>query len=159
MRKYWGNHQNREKRTNEIIELTQKFGDIFKIESTAGFMNEFDEKQQSVADYIRGKTLEEATRELHLLYTEQLPSRNENVHCLFGESGCKNTHLESCFHCPYAIPTFYALSSLGESIVARLKDYMNETKNRDEIKKIESYSFGIKDIIRSDKRIRKRNSL
>ncbi|MGR5961865.1 hypothetical protein ACT7DN_09425 [Bacillus paranthracis] len=151
-----GKSSNREKRTNEIIELTQKFGDIFKIESTAGFMNEFDEKQKSVVDYIRGKTLEEATRELHLLYTEQLPSRNENVHCLFGKSGCKNTHLENCFHCPYAIPTFYALSSLGESIVARIKDYVNETRTGMKLKKIESYSFGIEAIIRSDKRIRKK---
>ncbi|HDR4699512.1 MULTISPECIES: hypothetical protein [Bacillus cereus group] len=135
LEKVLGKSSDREKRTNEIIELTQNFGDIFKLEATAGFMNKFDEKQRSVADYIRGKTLEEATRELHLLYTEQLPSRNENVHCLFGESGCKNTHLESCFHCPYAIPTFYALSSLGESIVARLKDYMNETKKGMKLKK------------------------
>ncbi|EPY7704778.1 TPA: hypothetical protein ACGW5B_001328 [Bacillus paranthracis] len=135
LEKVLGKSSNREKRTNEIIELTQKFGDIFKIESTAGFMNEFDEKQKSVVDYIRGKTLEEATRELHLLYTEQLPSRNENVHCLFGKSGCKNTHLENCFHCPYAIPTFYALSSLGESIVARIKDYVNETRTGMKLKK------------------------
>lgn len=58
------------------------------------------------------------------LFAIKLPSKEDvDIQCLCHNSGCLRTDLNSCFECPYHIPSIYALSTLCESIKADFKKF------------------------------------
>ena len=116
----------REKRTTEIQFLTNHFGDIYKIEEIAGFLNVIQSDRKAILDRILSMGLEEALEFVNKIETQQLPSKQDNVQCMVAESGCvKKGKGTSCFDCAYAIPNYYALSALGASLQDRLNSYLD----------------------------------
>lgn len=119
----------REKRTTEIQFLTNYFGDIYKIEEIAGFLNVIQSDRKSILDRILSMGLEEALEFVNKIETHQLPSKQDNVQCMVAESGCvKKGQGISCFDCAFAIPNYYALSALGTSLQDRLNSYIDTQK-------------------------------
>lgn len=124
----------REKRTTEIQCLKNYFGDIHKIEEISGFLNVIQSDRKTVLDHILSMGLDEALEFLNKIETGQLPSKQENIQCMFAESGCvKKGQGVDCFDCAFSIPNYYALSSLGASLQDRLNRYVESQKFETEI--------------------------
>jgi len=119
----------REFRTNQITSIKERFGSIYKIEATSGFLNAIQSERQSIVDIIRSMSIQEVSEYMHKIFTEQLPSKEENFQCLVSEQGCfmKGRGI-SCMNCPLSIPNFYALSTITISIQTRMKEFQNSVR-------------------------------
>ena len=103
--------------TEQIYSLNKMFGDATKLNSTVGFLNTIRSERASVAKYITQLSLKECQEKLTDLFARKLPSKDgEDIQCLFSKTKCQKQNLDSCFECPFHIPTIYALSSLCDSI-------------------------------------------
>src|SRR5699024_10331513 len=111
----FGNNNDREQRTEEILAIKKIFGDIYNIESTAGFLNTVQAEKKKVSDMILSMGFEEATDHMFKLDAQLLPSKEDHVQCFIGIENC-NKHNIACRNCPMSVPNFYALSSLAESL-------------------------------------------
>lgn len=119
----------REKRTTEIQCIQNYFGDIHKIEEISSFLNVIHTDRKTVLDRILSMGFDEALEFLNKIETGQLPSKKENIQCMFAESGCVKTGQGvDCFDCAFSIPNYYALSSLGASLQDRLNRYLESQK-------------------------------
>lgn len=123
--------QNEEQKQTENIKLVkQEFGDIYKIEETAYFLNEIQgikeqasqafltnhqEYKDIIESIIRDMSSEEAKSLFKRIITGQLPSKQKHYQCIVSETNCKFPG-RNCDECPLSIPHFYALSSLVERI-------------------------------------------
>ncbi len=125
-----GESEDRDQRTQEILAMSTTFGGVHKLEATAGFINRTLSERQKVADRIFSMGLDEVTDLMFDLQVNALPSNEENFQCLVSPN-CQKPHLESCKDCPFAIPNFYAISSLVEgfktSIFEFVKDFESDT--------------------------------
>lgn len=116
----FGNKNDREQRTEEIIAIKKMFGDIYNIESTAGFLNTIQAEKKKVTDMILSMGFDEAADYMFKLDAQLLPSKEEHVQCLIGLENCIK-HNIACRNCPMSVPNFYALSSLAESLTNRVQ--------------------------------------
>lgn len=124
-RVYDENVINFEEATEAIVRINDIFGDVFKIHSTAGFLNTIRVERQAVIDTLAEKSFNECQEILTDLFARKLPSREDNIQCLVSKEGCKRIDLKSCFECQYHIPSIYALITLCESILNDMKNYHN----------------------------------
>ena len=124
-RVYDENVTNFEEATEAIVRINDIFGDVFKIHSTAGFLNTIRVERQAVIDTLAEKSFNECQEILTDLFARKLPSREDNVQCLVSKEGCKRIDLKSCFECQYHIPSIYALTMLCESMIEDMKNYHN----------------------------------
>ena len=124
-RVYDENVTNFEEATEAIVRINDIFGDVFKIHSTAGFLNTIRVERQAVIDTLAEKSFNECQEILTDLFARKLPSREDNVQCLVSKEGCKRIDLKSCFECQYHIPSIYALTTLCESMIEDMKNYHN----------------------------------
>jgi hypothetical protein len=126
----FGKQTEEEKQTENIKLVKQKFGDIYKIEETANFLNEIhsikaqasqafltnnQEYKDIIESIIRDMSPEEANSLYNRIITGQLPSKQKHYQCIVSETNCKFPG-RNCNECPLSIPHFYALSSLVERI-------------------------------------------
>lgn len=125
-----------EEMTNQLMLVSNVFGDIHQMNTTAKFINNIrirniiNSERQEVANMLANKTFEEC----QLLYTEMctmsLPSKDDtDIQCLFSHEGCQMPNLDgtdkcSCFDCPYHIPSIYALTKLCNSLTDNYKMYL-----------------------------------
>lgn len=116
----FGNKDDREKRTKEIVTVKQMFGDIYNIECTAGFLNTIQAEKKKVSDMILSMGFEDAADYMFKLDAQLLPSKEDHVQCLIGLENCIK-HNIACRNCPMSVPNFYALSSLAESLTNRVQ--------------------------------------
>ncbi|MGM9988040.1 MAG: hypothetical protein ACI35O_12535 [Bacillaceae bacterium] len=130
----FGNKNNREKRTEEIVTLKKMFGDIYNIECTAGFLNTIQAEKKKVSDMILRMGFEEAADYMFKLNTQLLPSKEDHVQCLIGLENC-NKHNIACRNCSMSVPNFYSLSSLAESLTNRVQQLTNLEKQNYEAEK------------------------
>lgn len=121
-----GREIDREKRTTEIQYLGKYFGGLYKIEEISSFLNVIQSDRKAILERILSMGLDEAISFVNKIHTNELPSKQDNIQCLVGESGCvKKGKDVNCFDCAYSIPNYYALSSLGASIQDRLNSYLD----------------------------------
>ena len=112
--------------TNEVEALNNSFGDIVKINASVGFINSLRLEREEIVNAISDMSLEQLQTKATEIFARKLPSKDStNVQCLFGDSECKRTELESCFECPYHIPSIYALTAICDSIKSDLIKYHN----------------------------------
>ena len=120
-----GDSEDRKERTQEIINLTSTFGGVQKLEATTGFINKTLSEKQKVADKIFSMGLDEVTDLMFDLEVNALPSHQENFQCVFSPD-CQKPELESCKDCPFAVPNFYAISSLVEGVKGTIFEFIRE---------------------------------
>lgn len=116
--------------TENIKLVKQKFGDIYKIEETAFFLDKIqdikahasqtflknnEEYKDIIESIIRDMPPEEVNSLFNKVITGQLPSKKKHYQCIASEANCKFPGRD-CDECPLSIPHFYALSSLIERI-------------------------------------------
>ncbi|ACJ81543.1 hypothetical protein ACQVQT_12425 [Bacillus paranthracis] len=120
-----GDTEDRNQRTQEILALSATFGGIHKLEATSGFINKTLAERQKVADQIFNMGLDEVTDLMFDLQVNSLPSNEENFQCLVSPN-CQKPHLDSCKDCPFAIPNFYAVSSLVEGFKTSIFEFVKD---------------------------------
>lgn len=130
----FGNENDREKRTKEIVAVREMFGDVYNIESTAGFLNAIQAEKKKVSDMILSMGFEEAADHMFKLDTQLLPSKEDHVQCLIGIENCTK-HNIACRNCSMSVPNFYALSSLAESLTNRVQQLTSLEKQGYEAEK------------------------
>lgn len=130
----FGNENDREKRTEEIVAVKEMFGDVYNIESTAGFLNTIQAEKKKVSDMILSMGFEEAADYMFKLDTQLLPSKEDHVQCLIGIENCTK-HNIACRNCSMSVPNFYALSSLAESLTNRIQQLTSLEKQGYEAEK------------------------
>lgn len=108
--------------TEKVVRINNIFNSVFKLDNTIGFMNQVKHERALVIKTLETKSLEECQQLLVKIWTNRLPSKEENVQCLVSEQGCQRPD-KKCFNCGYHIPTIYALSSLCKAIIADIREY------------------------------------
>ncbi|MGR5953142.1 hypothetical protein ACT7DP_15545 [Bacillus paranthracis] len=78
-----------------------------------------------MADQIFNMGLDEVTDLMFDLQVNSLPSNEENFQCLVSPN-CQKPHLDSCKDCPFAIPNFYAVSSLVEGFKTSIFEFVKD---------------------------------
>lgn len=116
--------------TENIKLVKQGFGDIYKIEETAFFLNKIqeikahasqaflkdnEEYKDIIESIIRDMPPEDVNSLFNRIITGQMPSKKQHYQCIVSETNCKFPGRD-CDGCPLSIPHFYALSSLVERI-------------------------------------------
>ncbi|WP_393959910.1 hypothetical protein [Priestia megaterium] len=118
------NRNEKAKRTLEIIKLKEMFGGVYGIEHFAAFLNRIQAERKTVAEIILHSSFEEAQELLFNIQANLLPSKEENYQCLYGS--CIRPNLKCSDNCPFAIPTFYAISSLAKDLEERIDAFMEK---------------------------------
>ncbi|HSH25894.1 MAG TPA: hypothetical protein VLA13_10210 [Massilibacterium sp.] len=96
------------------------FGDIYKIENLARYINILEQEDEDLFHYLNGHSEKELQEKMLLLNLGQLPAKEANYQCIYG----KCIFLErDCSRCPFAVPHFYALTKIATNMVKRLKEY------------------------------------
>jgi hypothetical protein len=104
------------------------FGDIYKIENLASYLNLIEKGQHDVSAYLNELSIEELQEKLNLLNLGQLPAKEAYYQCIFGS--CIFLERE-CNKCPFAVPHLYVLTTLGERMVKRVYEYQEIINNCD----------------------------
>ncbi|MBP1970505.1 hypothetical protein J2Z83_002626 [Virgibacillus natechei] len=112
----------KEEETNKILDLKQNFGDVYKLEATAGFVNRISKEKKDVANWMLSKDNEELQRDYYDMLTNQLPSKEKNYQCIKRE--CVNPTL-NCSDCPFSIPNVYALAELLDKYVSQIENIIS----------------------------------
>ncbi|MFA2839688.1 hypothetical protein AB1I77_00210 [Bacillus paranthracis] len=120
-----GDTKDRDQRTKEIITINTTFGGIHKLEATSGFMNRTLAERQKVADQIFNMGIDKVTELMFDLQANVLTSNEENYQCLVSPN-CQKPHLESCKDCPFAVPNFYAISSLVKDFKTSIFEFVTD---------------------------------
>lgn len=139
------------KRTELIKSIKNSFGDYHKIESTVRLSNYYDEIE--IIDLLYDKGIDECCKILNDIYLQKLPSKEDDIQCLYSKSECKHPerHIppegDGCVGCNYAIPSIFILNSLSD----RLKNDFNSYSTTNNIREKRRISMRIeksKSIIR-----------
>lgn len=119
--------------TNQVVKINSIFGDIYKMNTTAKFLNIIASEKQNVIDMISEKSFSECQELLTSIFTCDLPSKDgSDIQCLFSKQGCQKTYEEddfSCFDCPYHIPSIYGLTRLCNNLIDNYKEYLGLPKD------------------------------
>ncbi|MGR2780426.1 hypothetical protein [Bacillus subtilis] len=100
--------------------LKNIFGDIYKIENLARYINVLEQEDEDLLHYLNGHSEKELQEKMLLLNLGQLPAKEADYQCIYG----KCIFLErDCNRCPFAVPHFYALTKIATNMVKRLKEY------------------------------------
>lgn len=113
-----GSPDEREIQTIEMVK--DVFGDIYKIENLSGYINLIKHESRALGDYLNEQSADEISRKLNLIHLGQLPGKEAYYQCLYGE--CIFSE-RNCSKCPFSIPHFHVLSSLGKKINKRISEY------------------------------------
>lgn len=123
-----GGKLNFEETTREVELINQSFGDIVKLNTTVGFMNDMMAKKRSVFDFVDNLTLSEAQEQYTDLYLRNSPSKDStDILCPFGKKNCKHTEINDCFDCEFHIPTIHAITDLTKRMKIAIEGYKNAT--------------------------------
>ncbi|WP_175639172.1 hypothetical protein [Metabacillus schmidteae] len=112
---------NRAKRTEEIIAIKKGFGGLKGVEATSGFLLSVLSEKRTVADMILKMGRKEASDLLFSLNANLMPSKEENIQCIFSSESCKKPERENCQGCPFSIPNYYAILQIIKSIKHTMK--------------------------------------
>lgn len=109
-----------EREIQSIEMVKDVFGDIYKIENLSGYINLIKHESRALGEYLNERSADEISNKMNLVHLGQLPSKEAFYQCLYGE--CIFTERD-CSRCPFSIPHFHVLSSLGERINKRILEY------------------------------------
>jgi len=126
----YGPEESRSARTKDIATLDGIFR-VYEIEATVGFMMKVQRDKQTVMEMIMRMSLDEVREYLFKISANLLPSKEEHVQCLVSETGCLHPETRTCHGCAYAIPNFYAISTMTNSFTELLQNFGNAFKSTD----------------------------
>jgi len=142
----YGAEPDREKRTNDILNLNTKFN-IHQVQATTGFIMKVNAERQTVMEKILTMGLDKA-RELYFkLGANLLPSKEKDVQCLISETVCEQPKLEKCRGCCYAIPNFYVTIAIVQSFTDFCKQFRDAYRTKSETQKNKLNNLLYKEVV------------
>lgn len=107
--------------TQEIEEINKNFGNLVRLNTTLGFMNDLKNRRREVFQEIDSMDLKAAQETYSNLFAMNLPSKDSvDIGCLFGRDNCRHTEM-NCEDCEFNIPTIHMLSDLAKHIKEAIK--------------------------------------
>jgi hypothetical protein len=103
--------------TPRILAIRKRFGEISKLEATAGLMNRIIAEEKDLEAYLSSLTLNQAKEMYYNCLSNTLYSKEKHYQCVF--SSCKYPDRD-CSDCPFSIANVYTLSNLLDDYVFQI---------------------------------------
>ena len=113
-------------KTEQIKAIKEEFGDIYKIEFFASFLNDIINERVSVEEILKSTKPHEIEALNFKLLTQQLPAKQEHFQCLVSAHGCQRPEINDCSGCLLSIPNYYALSAITQRLKERILNMLVE---------------------------------
>lgn len=110
--------EDRDKETQMMLTLRQKFGDNQKVEISTGLLNRISKQNEDVLKFVNDLSKEEIKELVSKSMSNTLYSKQKYYQCVF--SKCKFNNQRDCLGCPYSIINVYALSNLMDLYLNRI---------------------------------------
>lgn len=121
VRKISGGKMSFDEATTEIEEINKNFGNLVRLNTTLGFMNDLKNRRREVFQEIDSMDLKAAQETYSNLFARKLSSKDSvDIGCLFGHDNCRHTEM-SCEDCEFHIPTIHMLSDLAKHTKEAIK--------------------------------------
>lgn len=105
----------------EIIDthiIKDIFGDIYKVENFATYINYINKNYKSLYSFVDNLKDEEKKDLVNLIDLRQLPAKEEFYQCILGNCMYLN---RQCNTCPFAIPHFFILTKTTDNLLKTIK--------------------------------------
>lgn len=124
----FGYETNKSIETKRMLEVNKQFGDVFKIEATAGLINRIATERSHVLSYIEEFDLEGLRDIFYQSLTGLLPSKQRYHQCIYSECKYENEYGErpSCETCQASIINVYALESIMDNYIFMMEKILKE---------------------------------
>lgn len=115
----YGKTSNKNTESEKMLVVNSRFGEVVKIEATAGLVNRIFDQRKEVAEYLQNFDLDGLQYLYNSILTNSLPSFETDHQCVFlkcryiNDLGIK----PSCGSCPAAVINIYALNEIMESYI------------------------------------------
>src|SRR5699024_46769 len=116
-----GKSENKQIETTNIELIQKEFGDIFKVEATAGFINKLSKRQLEVEAFVNDLSGKELQQMYTLLLANLLPAKEKHYQCI--KKDCIYKEL-SCKDCPISIPNIYSLSDTMNNYAKQIENML-----------------------------------
>ncbi|WP_165445124.1 hypothetical protein [Gracilibacillus phocaeensis] len=115
-----GNVDDRGGRIQNSHLVKEVFGDIYKLENLANYINSIEKERLTIKQYIESLDKMELQKKFDLVNLGLLPSKEENYQCIYGKCIFEE---RDCYKCPLSIPHFYAISQICRRVSKTIKSY------------------------------------
>lgn len=115
----FGPETNKSIETERMLEVNKRFGDVFKIEATAGLINRIATERNHVLKHLEGFDLEGLRDLFYQSLTGLLPSNERYHQCIYSECKYENEYGErpSCNTCAASMINVYALENIMDNYI------------------------------------------
>jgi len=115
----FGPETNKSIETERMLEVNKHFGDVFKIEATAGLINRIATERNHVLKYLEEFDLEGLRDLFYQSLTGSLSSKQRYHQCIYSECKYENEYGErpSCDTCAASMINVYALENIMENYI------------------------------------------
>lgn len=124
----FGPETNKSIETERMLEVNKHFGDIFKIEATAGLINRIATERNHVLKYLEEFDLEGLRDLFYQSLTGSLPSKQRYHQCIYSECKYENEYGErpSCDTCAASMINVYALENIMDNYIFMMEKISTE---------------------------------
>lgn len=129
-----GNKKNTFKENTELIIQIKEAIPAWEAEGILGMLYSVVKEREILLDEIYSWHEDEIKEKAEFLFSGELPSRTEDVHCLMSGK-CPYPTEDKCMLCRYSIPTTFALTLAGEELMRLLTEF-GKTNTGDVIDRI-----------------------
>lgn len=124
----FGSETNKSVETKKMLEINKRFGDVFKIEATAGLINKIATERNHVLKYLEEFDLEGLRDLFYQSLTGSLSSKQRYHQCIYAECKYENEFGERppCDSCEASIINVYALENIMENYIFMMEKISKE---------------------------------
>ena len=124
----FGPETNKYIETERMLEINKQFGDVFKIEATAGLINRIAIERDHVLKFLGEFDLEGLSNLFYRSLTGLLPSKQRYHQCIYAECKYENEFGErpSCDTCAASMINVYALESIMDNYIFMMEKISKE---------------------------------
>lgn len=124
----FGEETNKSIETERMIQINKSFGDITKIEATAGVINRLTSEREEVRSYLQQFNLQELQNLYYQAVSGGLPERQKHYQCIYTQCKFENEFGEKppCETCAASIINVYALVNIMDNYIFLMNKIQKE---------------------------------
>ncbi|MGG0456767.1 DNA-binding protein [Bacillus mycoides] len=124
----FGEETNKSIETERMVQINKSFGDITKIEATAGVINRLASEREKVRSYLQQFNLQELQKLYYQALSGGLPERQKHYQCIYTKCKFENEFGEKppCETCAASIINVYALVNIMDNYIFLMNKIHNE---------------------------------
>ncbi|MGW9019041.1 DNA-binding protein [Priestia megaterium] len=116
--------------TENMLEVNKNFGDVVKIEATAGLINRISSQKGDVIKYLNQFNLKEIYNIFYQVNIGILPSKKRYYQCLYSECKYEDAdEMPECNSCAASIINIYALENIMDNYIFMIEKIALEFEN------------------------------